>query len=1292
MGKIYLILLTTLAGLTQMAAQNWIQANSPDFLTVPDGQTANVYPSVVSFSGQQPYITAVRVNFPEISGAGDVAGLDFLLESPSGTKVILQSDLSTASPFFQITNIWYHSEGTLFPLYFGGNALFHPVNAGSPADTFPSPGPGIVMQPDPTFAAFLNENPNGTWKLWVVDDTTDGSIFYFNQKWNMAVKTSPAPVCPYPEPPMVVGLTDYAATIAWTGNGPADSWDIYLSMGFDVPDENTVPTVAAWPHDTIVLNDLTPGSSYTFWVRSVCPDGGRSAWITISFNTTFTPCEHTRPVGLCQEINCDTIPRQPSFFFVESNCGTGTPEWFFTFTPEESGPYWFNMLEFGTRIFWRPDTAATDCPIWDWNCIDPGFEFYKPLFWDTLTGGQTYILMMENTHKNPFFSISECPFPRVQAYAGFSSTDSLSLLISNLPVDFESDSIEVYITPASMPAPDSGTPPTPGAHWTDSTFTISAGGLPGGTAFHFYIRKRCDAARVSCWQGPFGASTQPLCSQAVFLGVDTVTYSWADITFTWDKYLAGSDNWTLRLVLYGQYPETATAGDFNINANSADTIRYRLHNIPSYQPLQIYLKAHCSGISPESQPWQGPFDLPAGTTPPIPIEDIYCGEGQDTYPDEYDFGGFLYVQNPCYPYYVSMSERILRYRANQDGMLEIAWNAGFGGNAGSGTGFFIKSAGTVPGNQGWTYLGCWKYGAGWNPAAYELPPFEVQKDSTYYILCDGFDGTAAHVPGSFPFYIDGCEVTCAVVDTILVDAFTSTTATLRWNNAAPGGHYQLSYRPAAEGLTIGTGTVITTDTFAVLTGLVPSAEYLFSIRTFCSPTDPSREKNVTWQLGDNRIIRESFFSRCNPLFEPPGSTAVSNYEVFEIRPPLDGNYLLTFIHDDGYLYADEFQPGNPEANLLASTTEYGPNGRKELVHFLEAGKTYYWVAAGVNGSFYLEGYHNLSFVADGPAELQVITARWNTREPGPHGSLSVEYAWVSGVCPDTSGWVHFYQIGDPENPVSDKLLLSLKGYPDPGKLAGLPLLVGAFGGVSKITNPPAPFVMNPSGWYEMKRFWVMQDLTPEQQTDSVMTVRFYYTQKDFDDLKTAIESEGGQLQSHEDMYFHKINGFHHVSNIDPTYGHPGIPAASAWDQMGYWEYANGTEAGPDTWRHGAYGNDHYAEMTIRGFSGGGGGGSVNGRGALDATVKTTNPNNLHSLAIWPNPTSGAFTLELVQPAQPGLIIRITDLTGRLVRETEIQPGSIVKNLELNGLPDGIYVVQILTDNRMIGVSRVLKQE
>lgn len=1286
--------------LNQTSAQGYQLFQNGNPVITTDGGVANWYPSIITVTGAQQYLSGLIVRIPQIYSSGDLGGLDLLLQSPSGTKVILHSDIRTdhSGNFFAETN--YASDGFIRPddYVFNGGYL-HPVNNGSPTDIFPAPGPGAITQPEPTLAAFYNENPNGTWRLWMVDDTLDGVYTQLFNGWNLLVQTSPTPICPHPEPPNAISVTDSTALIAWHGNGPAVNWDIFVTRtdSFQFPGN---PTIANWTEDTLLLTNLAPGTGYGIFVRSKCPNGTDSEWHGPAyFSTLFNSCNHTTPIEACQEVHCNSVPEY-TIVSIETACGTGTPTWLFRFTPPETGPYYLKLNEFGSSFYWLPDTAAT-CPTSGWNCLQQVFPELDTIFVDTLQAGMSYLFFVQNNQQSkPVFSLSNCPLPPMGFGAGQIFTDSVVLSFGNVPALPLTDSLEVYFGPAPLAPPDAGTLPTPGIRIDRETGVATVGGLLPATTYAAYLRKRCDAMRTSCWQGPAEITTLQLCNKVNFLGVDTVTYSWAEIAFTWDSILPGWHGWDLRLCLPGQDPDGGGLQDVILNAVGTDTLLSRLENIPSYQPLQLYIKAACPTQDPFYQPWQGPFDIPAGQTPPVPIRDIYCGEENQTFPDDYTyslngihtfFSDGITLANPCYPSFVSMGEKIFRYRANKNGQVRIVWNGGFGGNEGSGTGFFVKPASILPGNQGWTYLGCWKFGFGWDPALYELPAFDVQQDSAYYILCDGFDGTATHVPGNFPFFIGDCTVTCPKVDSITLVSATSTTATLRWNNSAPGGYYQLHYRPNSG--TTGGGSLITTDTLVSLTGLNPSGEYVFFLRAFCSSSDASNLQTATFQLGDNVVFQESAFGRCNPRFLPPGGTGAANFEVFEVHAPADGNYLFSSTFYNSHIYTDAFDPNNPTENLLAAVRDYGPDGRKDTTLALETGKPYFWVVSEVGGGYNHEGNKNLRLMADGPAPLEIGPGRWNGREPGPHGLVPyLGFWWHSGVCADTAGWVHYYKTADdPNNLDGDRILLSVKTNLPVTQMDALPMVFSSFPGPVLVTSPPAIFFQNPDGIYEMNRIWLMQDLTPTQQIEQDFLVRFYYTQQEYQELKAAIESHGGKLENHEAMYFYKINGYHGYSNVSPWEHHIFVPAASSYDSPGYWPYTNGQDATASTWRHGLYGGEHYAETLIHGFSGGGGGATVNGKSVFDAVSNTKDWETNETGMIAPNPNTGFFTVKLKQATPDGSTLRIVEPAGRLVLEMSIEPGNMWLNVEAGNMPAGLYILQVISGGRTLAVDKFVKE-
>jgi len=381
---------------------------------------------------------------------------------------------------------------------------------------------------------------------------------------------------------------------------------------------------------------------------------------------------------------------------------------------------------------------------------------------------------------------------------------------------------------------------------------------------------------------------------------------------------------------------------------------------------------------------------------------------------------------------------------------------------------------------------------------------------------------------------------------------------------------------------------------------------------------------------------------------------------------------------------------------MAQATQPDQLYRKSITLPLQAGKTYTWIICNIKddqpSQFTTNGYKNQRVQVDGPAVAILGPAQWNGREARPHGKVGAITQWHSGVCQDTSGWNHYYALAsDPVNINDDAILLSLKGYDNPDVLNALPMVLIADPGVSLITNPPAPFVQNPDGWYEMNRAWLMQDLTPNQQIDSVFNIRAYYRQADFQSLKSAIEAKGGTLPNHEGMFFHKINGYHNYQHVNPTFGHIGIPAATAYDSPGYWEYSNGPEASTSTWLHGTFAGEHYAEMVIRGFSGGGGGASVNGNSVFNPVSKTIDLVNGTSMVFWPNPNTGVLNIELSMPATTDIVLKIADLAGRLFMEQTMHKGDSVQTINTGDLPNGFYLLQVLSEGEILVVEKFAKQ-
>ncbi len=89
------------------------------------------------------------------------------------------------------------------------------------------------------------------------------------------------------------------------------------------------------------------------------------------------------------------------------------------------------------------------------------------------------------------------------------------------------------------------------------------------------------------------------------------------------------------------------------------------------------------------------------------------------------------------------------------------------------------------------------------------------------------------------------------------------------------------------------------------------------------------------------------------------------------------------------------------------------------------------------------------------------------------------------------------------------------------------------------------------------------------------------------------------------------------------------------------------------------------------------------------TVETAH--NKLSIRIFPNPTSGIFTIELPSIANTGMSFRITDLTGRLILEKQAEKGSQLQTIEAAILKEGLYFLQVLSDGKVMGVEKFVKQ-
>ena len=143
--------------------------------TNPGIPTSN-YPSVISVSGLTGVVSKVTVTFAITSTFPD--DLDILLVGPTGAMSLVMSDAEGSGDHTNVTYTFDQTAAALMPndpTTVTPSGTFRPTNflgLATPEpggqDNFPTAG-GLMSYPA-DFNIFNGTNPNGDWKLYVVDD------------------------------------------------------------------------------------------------------------------------------------------------------------------------------------------------------------------------------------------------------------------------------------------------------------------------------------------------------------------------------------------------------------------------------------------------------------------------------------------------------------------------------------------------------------------------------------------------------------------------------------------------------------------------------------------------------------------------------------------------------------------------------------------------------------------------------------------------------------------------------------------------------------------------------------------------------------------------------------------------------------------------------------------------------------------------------------------------------------------------------------------------------------------
>jgi subtilisin-like proprotein convertase family protein len=148
------------------------------------GARAAPYPSTIDVSGISGTVSSVRVTLNRFSHAFP-ADVDVLLVGPGGQKVLLMSDVSAAAA--AEATITFDDAASPMAAVVSGTFAATNVDSG---DVFPASAPSGPYPDPPRLAVFNGVDPNGTWSLFVVDDST-GETGSIAGGWSLRIATEP---------------------------------------------------------------------------------------------------------------------------------------------------------------------------------------------------------------------------------------------------------------------------------------------------------------------------------------------------------------------------------------------------------------------------------------------------------------------------------------------------------------------------------------------------------------------------------------------------------------------------------------------------------------------------------------------------------------------------------------------------------------------------------------------------------------------------------------------------------------------------------------------------------------------------------------------------------------------------------------------------------------------------------------------------------------------------------------------------------------------------------------------
>ena len=241
---------------TSPAAGKWCNTGS---ITVNPWDMATPYPSRITVSGALEMTTQVTVDVLDV-GHGNPNDMDLMLVSPTGENLVVMSDSGGFEPVTGVDLTLSDRAGGEIPrLERLTSGTYRPTDTDRGGDLWQHPAPSPTGAT--ALATFNGHDPNGEWRLFVIDDT-DGNAGTIAGGWCLTIDaadrgTTATSVTSSPNPALPGDDVTFSAAVTSAGI-PVTEGTVTFTRGVDTI-VGSMP-VNAQGRATVTTNTLPTGS------------------------------------------------------------------------------------------------------------------------------------------------------------------------------------------------------------------------------------------------------------------------------------------------------------------------------------------------------------------------------------------------------------------------------------------------------------------------------------------------------------------------------------------------------------------------------------------------------------------------------------------------------------------------------------------------------------------------------------------------------------------------------------------------------------------------------------------------------------------------------------------------------------------------------------------------------------------------------------------------------------------------------------------------------------------------